>query len=104
MAELKKYELIKTIIYELSKDEHYEEFKLEIYKGDKDFRGIGYWLDSYRLKRRDDVKGFVNSDVSLFLENHNFYNDLICYNKSEEDIINNFYIRLEKIFGPLNLL
>ncbi|NUF49915.1 hypothetical protein [Gilliamella sp. ESL0250] len=99
MAKIKKYELIKTIIYELSKDEHYEEFKLEIYKGDKDFRGIGYRLDSYRLKRRYDVKRFVNSDVSLFIEDFYF-----CYNKSEEDIINNFYIRLEKIFGSLNLL
>jgi hypothetical protein len=46
----------------------------------------------------------IDCDKDLFTLDNNFNRCLINYDELEENIINNFYIKLEKIFGPLNLL
>ncbi|OCG20437.1 MULTISPECIES: hypothetical protein [unclassified Gilliamella] len=101
MAELKQYELIKTIIYKVDTKDDYAEYKLEVYKGNNGFKGIIYRKDCYRMLARYD-ENFINIDKNLFTLDNNFNRCLINYDELEENIINNFYIELEKIGGHLN--
>ncbi|OCG24847.1 hypothetical protein A9G45_08830 [Gilliamella sp. HK2] len=101
MAELKQYELIKTIIYKVDTKDDYAEYKLEVYKGNNGFKGIIYRKDCYRMLARYDGN-FIGIDKNLFTLDNNFNRCLINYDELEENIINHFYIELEKIGGHLN--
>ncbi|OCG67779.1 hypothetical protein A9G41_09500 [Gilliamella sp. Nev5-1] len=101
MAELKQYELIKTIIYKVDTKDGYAEYKLEVYKGNNGFKGIIYRKDCYRMLAHCD-ENFIGIDKNLFTLDNNFNRCLINYDELEENIINHFYIELEKIGGHLN--
>jgi hypothetical protein len=103
MAELKQYELIKTIIYKVDTKDDFAEYKLEVYKGNNGFKGIIYRKDCYRMTayaRYDE--NFIDFDNNIFTLDNSFNRCLINYDELEENIINHFYIELEKIGGHLN--
>ncbi|OCG43066.1 hypothetical protein A9G28_04515 [Gilliamella sp. Fer1-1] len=101
MAELKKYELIKTMIYEVDTDEDSIEYRLEIYRRENVFKGIVYRKELYRM-RANYKGGLAKCDESMFSPDNNFNLNLMNYNESEEDIINIFYNELEKNVSSLN--
>jgi hypothetical protein len=101
MAELKKYELIKTMIYEVDTDEGSIEYRLEIYRKENVFKGIVYRKELYRM-RANYKGGLAKCDEFMFSPDNNFNLNLMNYNESEEDIINIFYNELEKNVSSLN--
>jgi hypothetical protein len=68
MAELKQYELIKTIIYKVDTRNDYAEYKLEVYKGNNGFKGIIYRKDCYRMLARYDGN-FIGIDKNESIQN-----------------------------------